>query len=113
VAAYTPFSLLFPRAEMVVHQGGVGTVHQALRGGRPQLVVPHLGDQYDNAVRVARMGCGATLARGRYRAETVAGVLAGLLDDPVTAVRAAEAAGVVGAEDGAGVAAGLISELVG
>jgi rhamnosyltransferase subunit B len=113
VEAYAPFSLLFPRAAAVVHQGGVGTVHQALRGGRPQLVVPHLGDQYDNAARVARLGCGATLARGRYRAEALASVLAGLLDDPAVVARAQAVAVTVGAEDGASAGAVLISELVG
>ena len=113
VEAYAPFSLLFPRAAAVVHQGGVGTVHQALRGGRPQLVVPHLGDQHDNAARVARLGCGATLARGRYRAEAVAERLARLLDDPAVVTRAQAVAGTVGAEDGASAGAALISGLVG
>lgn len=112
VAAYAPFSLLFPRAEMVVHQGGVGTVHQALRGGRPQLVVPHLGDQYDNAVRVARMGCGARLARDRYKAETVAPLLDHLSGDPLTLTYADAIGEQVRAEDGATAAAERISALV-
>src|SRR5215212_3368983 len=39
-----PFSKLFPRAAAVVHQGGIGTIAQALRAGRPQLVVPFAFD---------------------------------------------------------------------
>ncbi len=102
---YAPFSTLFPRAAAVVHQGGVGTTQQALRAGRPQLVVPHLGDQFDNSARVARLGCGETLARGRYRAERVAGALDRLLGDATT-VETAKRLGVVAMrEDGAGVAA--------
>ena len=31
---YAPFSALFPRAEAIVHQGGVGTTGQAMRSGR-------------------------------------------------------------------------------
>lgn len=112
VARYAPFSQLFPRAAAVVHQGGVGTVHQALRGGRPQLVVPHLGDQYDNAARVVRLGCGATLTRGRYRGEAVARVLGGLLDDPRVSARAEALAVTARAEDGAEAAADLIASLV-
>lgn len=112
VAAYAPYSLLFPRAEMVVHQGGIGTVHQALRGGRPQLVVPHLGDQHDNAVRVARMCCGARLARDRYTAETVAPLLRHLSDDPLTLTYADAIGEKVRAEDGAKAAAERISALV-
>ncbi|RZJ93544.1 MAG: glycosyltransferase, partial [Brevundimonas sp.] len=111
VARYAPFSLLFPRAAAVVHQGGVGTVHQALRGGRPQMIVPHLGDQYDNAARAVRLGCAATLARSAYRAETVARVLAGLLDDPGILSRAEALAAPARAEDGAGMAAQKISAL--
>lgn len=112
VARYAPFSLLFPRAAGVVHQGGVGTVHQALQGGRPQLVVPHLGDQYDNAARVVRLGCGATLARGRYRGEAAARVLGGLLDNRTALARAKALAVTARAEDGAGAAADLIAGLI-
>lgn len=112
VDRYAPFSLLFPRATAVIHQGGVGTVHQALRGGRPQLVVPHLGDQHDNAARVVRLGCGATLARGRYRAETVTRLLGTLLADASVAARADAMAVPALAEDGAAKAAGRIAALV-
>ena len=111
VARYAPFSLLFPRAAAVVHQGGVGTVHQALRGGRPQMVVPHLGDQYDNAARAVRLGSAATLARGAYRAAPVARGLAGLLNDPGILSRAEALAAPARAEDGAGMAAQKIAVL--
>ena len=37
---YVPFSELFPRAAAIVHQGGIGTTAQAMRSGRPMLVVP-------------------------------------------------------------------------
>ncbi len=37
IRSYAPHSLLFPRAAVVVHHGGVGTTGQALRSGRPQL----------------------------------------------------------------------------
>ncbi|RZJ28161.1 MAG: glycosyltransferase [Brevundimonas sp.] len=112
VAAYAPFSLLFPRAAAIVHQGGIGTVHQALRSGRPQLVVPHLGDQYDNAARVVRLGCGATLARDRYRADQVARTLGHLTGDPLILARSEALGPQVRAEDGAAEAAARIGVLV-
>ena len=34
VAEYAPYSELFSRASMVVHQGGVGTTAQCLRAGQ-------------------------------------------------------------------------------
>ena len=37
---YAPFSALFPRAELVVHHGGIGTTGLAMRSGRPMLIVP-------------------------------------------------------------------------
>lgn len=110
---YAPFSTLFPRAAAIVHQGGVGTTQQALRAGKLQLVVPHLGDQYDNAARVVRLGCGATLSRRRYRAERIAGVLGGLLTDPRAAETATRLGIVASREDGAAEAADRIMGLIG
>ena len=46
---YAPHAALFPRAALVVHQGGIGTTAEALRSGKPMLVVPHSHDQPDNA----------------------------------------------------------------
>lgn len=112
VADYAPFSLLFPRAAAVVHQGGIGTVHQALRSGRPQLVVPHLGDQYDNAARVVRLGCGRSLTRQRYRSDTVATALAALLEDPCISGYAETVASKMEIQDGAVAAADRISRLL-
>ena len=48
-ATYAPFSSLFPRAALIVHQGGVGTTAQALRAGKPMLIMPYSHDQPDNA----------------------------------------------------------------
>lgn len=109
---YAPFSSLFPRAAAIVHQGGVGTTQQALRAGRPQLVVPHLGDQFDNAARIVRLGCGATLGRHRYRADRVAALLERLLSDPGVETTATRVGVVAAQEDGAGVAAERIIGLL-
>jgi UDP:flavonoid glycosyltransferase YjiC (YdhE family) len=50
---------LFPRVSAVVHHGGAGTVAAALRAGVPQVVVPHLLDQFWWAARVQRLGVAA------------------------------------------------------
>lgn len=49
---------LFPRVAAVVHHGGVGTTVSAALAGVPQLVVPHLGDQFYHGFRVADLGLG-------------------------------------------------------
>jgi len=110
--AYAPFSMLFPRAALIVHQGGVGTTQQALRSGRPQLIVPHLGDQFDNAARVGRLGCGRTLGRTRYRAGRIARVLDTLLASATVVETAARLGGIAAREDGARVAADRIISLI-
>jgi UDP:flavonoid glycosyltransferase YjiC (YdhE family) len=53
---YAPYSEVLPHACAIVHQGGVGTTGQALRAGKPVLILPHAHDQFDNAARVARLG---------------------------------------------------------
>jgi UDP:flavonoid glycosyltransferase YjiC (YdhE family) len=109
---YAPFSRLLLRAAAVVHQGGVGTTQQALRAGRPQLVVPHLGDQFDNGARVVRLGCGVMLGRKHYRAERIAAMLDRLLSGPGVVETAARLGVVAAREDGAAVAADRIATLL-
>ncbi len=46
---YAPHNLVMSYASIIVHQGGIGTTAQALRAGRPMLVVPFGQDQPDNA----------------------------------------------------------------
>lgn len=55
-ANYAPFSVLFPRASIVVHHGGVGTSAQGLAAGKPAMVTPFAHDQFDNAYRLAKLG---------------------------------------------------------
>ncbi len=109
--AYAPHSQIFPRAAAVVHHGGIGTVGQALRAGRPQVVTPFLGDQFDNAERVARLGVARVVDGKTVCAETLYRALTGLADD--CAARAQVVADGVRREDGAAAAAGRIAALIG
>ena len=65
VVAYAPYDALFPHAAAIVHQGGIGTTAQALRAGRPMLVVPWSHDQPDNAERVRRLSVTRVVERWR------------------------------------------------
>ena len=49
---------LFPRCTVIVHHGGSGTIAAAARAGVPQVVVPHLMDQYYFGHRVEKSGIG-------------------------------------------------------
>lgn len=56
---YVAHAMLFPRVAAVVHHGGAGTTTAAVRAGKPQVIVPHLFDQYYWAHRVQQLGVGA------------------------------------------------------
>ena len=108
VAPYAPHSLLFPRARIVVHHGGIGSTAQALRAGRPQLVTPVFGDQFDNARRVHMLGAGETLDFKRFTPGRAVPVLRHLLASQQTEATCAMIAPIIAAEDGPARAADIL-----
>ncbi len=109
---YAPFSQLLPRARAIVHQGGVGTTGQALRSGRPVLIVSHAHDQFDNAARVVRLGCGRMIARPRYNAKNATRELEALLRNQDYFTKAEEAGRLVQNENGASSAVDAIEAVL-
>ncbi len=97
---YAPYSEIFPRAAAIVHSGGVGTTAQAMRAGKPMLIMPFSNDQPDHAYRMARLGIGRGIARYRYNATNAARELDILLSDENYAARGAEVGSQVRAENG-------------
>jgi vancomycin aglycone glucosyltransferase len=82
---------LCPRVSAVVHHGGAGTTHSAARAGVPQIVVPHVLDQYYFARRVTELGVGPpALARKRLTASRLTGVLRATLGNEWLVDRAKE-----------------------
>lgn len=53
-----PHERLFPLMQLIVHHGGAGTTSTAAKAGIPQLILPHLLDQYYWAHRVHALGIG-------------------------------------------------------
>ena len=105
--AYLPYSKVFPRAAAVIHQGGIGTLSQALRSGRPQLIVPFAFDQPDNARRAAKLG----LARIASRRSELSKEIEALLADSAYAKRAQAVARQVSETDGAAKAAEALAQI--
>jgi rhamnosyltransferase subunit B len=105
---YAPHSLLFPHAEAVIHQGGVGTTAQALRAGVVQLIAPAAADQPDNAARIARLGVGRALPRAEYEPTRATHELSVVLKRGAYRARAQEIARRIALEDGAGAAADVL-----
>ncbi len=113
VAGYAPHSQVFPRAAAIVHHGGVGTVGQAMRAGKPQLVCPIFADQADNAKRLVRLGIGTRLDHRRFTAPTAASALGNLLADSAIASRATSISTGVATENGAQYVADEIAAMLG
>jgi UDP:flavonoid glycosyltransferase YjiC (YdhE family) len=100
VAEYAPYSALFPRAAVVIHQGGVGTTGQCLRAGVPMLIMPYSHDQPDNARRMRRLRVSRILQKRYFTPHRVVRKLRLLLDDPIYARRAKQIALRLKGEDG-------------
>ncbi|WP_010216901.1 glycosyltransferase [Sphingomonas sp. PAMC 26621] len=105
---YAQHSLLFPHVAVIIQHGGVGTTGQALRVGKPQLVVPHMGDQYDHAYRVMRMGTGLRLKARHFTVRRATRLIARLLHSPTYRETAERVAAAMADENGADTAADTI-----
>ena len=105
---YAVHAELFPRASTIIHHGGIGTSTEALRSGRPMLVVPHGFDQPDNAARLQRLGVAEILPARRYSADRAAALLGRLSGIPDYRQQAEKAAQAMSKEDGAKVASDII-----
>jgi len=111
VAEYAPYSALFSRASVVIHQGGVGTTAQCLRAGKPMLIMPYSHDQPDNARRMRRLKVARTLQKQHFTPMRVARKLKVLLEDPIYAHRAQQIALRLRGEDGGRTACDALEEL--
>jgi rhamnosyltransferase subunit B len=109
---YIPYSHVFPRAAVIVHQGGSGTTGDALRAGRPMLVVPYGWDQPDNAMRMERLGTGLHLPRKKYTVDTATAAIKRLLDEPQFSAVSAEIGSRVREENAVGSACTAIEALL-
>ncbi len=109
---YAAYSQIFPRALVNVHQGGSGTTGEALRSGRPMLIVPYGWDQPDNAARIERVGVGLHIRRADYSVDTATAALKVLIDNPNFAARAAHVATQVAAESGLESACAAIQSMI-
>ncbi len=108
---YASYSQIFPHAAVNVHQGGSGTTGEALRSGRPMLIVPFGWDQPDNAARIERLGVGLHVVRVNYSVDTAKVALKTLLESSRFSTRAAEVEDRLTTEDGLALACNAIESI--
>ncbi len=106
-AAVAPYQAVFPRAALVVHQGGIGTIALAMAAGVPMVLVPFSHDQPDNSARAQKAGVARVVPRWAYRARGASAIASALADGALAETVRAIAPKIV-AENGARVAAAKI-----
>jgi UDP:flavonoid glycosyltransferase YjiC (YdhE family) len=109
---YAPYDELFSRGAVNVHHGGIGTTAQALRSGRPMLVVPFAFDQPDNAARAGKLGVARNLFIHQYKASRVIRELEPLLKDTKYSENAAAISEHLRNEDGVKMACIALEKLL-
>lgn len=109
----TPHDWLFPRTALVIHHGGSGTTHSAVRAGVPSIVLPFAGDQPFWAERLRVLGVAPESTSGR---EVTAHTLERAINTAGTSEmrrRAAALGAKMRAEDGPATAVATIESLLG
>jgi L-2-deoxyfucosyltransferase len=82
VEPWVPFDHIFPRGAAVIHHGGMGTTHAAIRHGVPQLVTPAVVDQFLHADRVAAHDAGIAIRAVNLTRDKARAAITRLLHDP-------------------------------
>lgn len=77
---YTPLKPILPYAAAIIHGGGIGTIAEALAAGVPQLTVPFINDQPDNAARLERLGVSLNISINDYSDSYALNCLTALLN---------------------------------
>ncbi len=108
-----PHGALLPHVAAVVHHGGAGTTTAAARAGRPQVIVPHILDQFYWAHRVERLGLGPrALPVPLVTADMLAERIDRAINDPRIAGRAAALGEAIASRNGVDAAVELLEMLV-
>lgn len=101
---------LFPRVALAVHHGGAGTCARAARAGIPQVILPHVLDQFHWGRRLAARGLAPPpLHRRRLTCRALAARIRRALEDTAMRERASNLAHVLAARNGAEAAAEILA----
>jgi MGT family glycosyltransferase len=92
VASFLPFEWLLPRVDVLVTNGGYGSVNQAMSFGIPLVTAGMTEDKADVNARVAWSGVGLNLATNEPTPETLRAAVRTVVDRPAYRMRASQMA---------------------
>jgi MGT family glycosyltransferase len=92
LASYLPFEWLLPRVDVLVTNGGYGSVNQAMSYGIPLVTAGMTEDKADVNARVAWSGVGVNLATNEPTQEALRAAVRTVLDRPAYRMRASQMA---------------------
>jgi MGT family glycosyltransferase len=92
IACFLPFEWLLPRVDVLVTNGGYGSVNQAMSFGIPLVTAGMTEDKADVNARVAWSGVGLNLATNEPTQEALRGAVRTALDRPAYRMRASQMA---------------------
>jgi UDP:flavonoid glycosyltransferase YjiC (YdhE family) len=114
VAATLPHGRVLPRVAAAIHHGGAGTTTAAARAGAPQVILPHILDQFFWARRIAELGIGPrAIPVNLVTADVLAERVEAAVADPAIRARAAALAPAIRARNGAADAVSHLERLAG
>ncbi len=109
---WAPHRHLAPLCSAVVHHGGAGTTHMALRAGKPALILPFIIEQRMWAARVKEVGAGDWLSFWKATPQTVGSLLRRVAGSARFQEGASDMARAMSEEDGTGIATARLERLV-
>jgi UDP:flavonoid glycosyltransferase YjiC (YdhE family) len=112
LASYLPFEWLLPRVDVLVTNGGYGSVNQAMSFGSPLVTAGMTEDKADVNARVAWSGVGLDLATNEPTPEALREAVRTVLDRPAYRLRASQMANEFAGIDTRSEILSIISEVV-
>jgi UDP:flavonoid glycosyltransferase YjiC (YdhE family) len=112
LASYLPFEWLLPRVDVLVTNGGYGSVNQAMSFGIPLVTAGMTEDKADVNARVAWSGVGLNLATNEPAPEALRAAVRTVLDRPAYRMRASQMASEFARIDTRSEILSIISEVV-
>ncbi len=101
IDGFVDYSKILPHCRLVIHHGGVGTLHAVASSGIPSIVIAYGFDQFTNAKLLVKAGiCKSYLDRKTLDSEKIQNAIRKSLEDDNLIVKARELGALIKKEKG-------------